>query len=74
MPQLHLYVPDSIAEQIRQRAENRGLSISKFLAELVQSEIETGWPDSFFTQIVGGWQGNPLERGEQGNPDSREAF
>ena len=72
MPQLHLYVPDDVARRVKQRAAERGLSVSRFLAELVGREIGTGWPDGYFGEVVGGWEGEPLERPPQGVPEERE--
>lgn len=59
--QLHLYLPDDVAERVKARAAARGLSVSRYLAELVSREVATGWPDGFFETVVGGWQGD-LER------------
>ncbi len=30
-----------------------------------------GWPPGFFTEVVGGWQGEPLVREPQGNYETR---
>ena len=65
MPQLHLYVPDDLASEISRRAEARGLSVSRFLAEVVRREVVTGWPEGFFEEVLGGWKGEPLERAPQ---------
>ena len=62
MPQLHLYVPESVAAEIGRRARARGLSVSRYLAELVRSEMIADWPEGYFDEVVGGWQGEPLER------------
>lgn len=74
MPQFNLYVNDDLAERIRKAANEADLSISRYLAELVQREIETEWPVGFFEYVVGGWQGEPLERAPQGEYEPREAF
>lgn len=72
MPQLHLYVPEAIAEELRRRADSRGMSLSAFLAQLVRGAIDQGWPDGFFQEIAGGWQGEPLDRAPQGTAEARE--
>ncbi len=72
VPQLHLYVPDETARQLRARAAARGLSVSKYLAQIVQRELATGWPRDFFDDVAGGWEGEPLERPEQGAHDERD--
>jgi hypothetical protein len=30
------------------------------------------WPEGFFERTAGGWQGEPLERGSQGDYEERE--
>ncbi len=72
MPQLHLYVPDPVATEIRRRAEARGISASRFLAEIVAREIESGWPSGFFEETIGGWLGEPLERPQQPTLEERD--
>ena len=62
VPQLHLYVPKEVAAELKRRAKAKGKTVSGFLAELVQSEISDTWPEGFFTDVVGGWAGEPLTR------------
>lgn len=66
MTQLHCYVPANIAEQAQRRAEEAGLSLSRYLAELVKRDtaISDNWPEGYF-ELFGSWQGTPLERAEQ---------
>ena len=72
MPQLHLYVPKEIALEIARRAQSRGLSVSRFLADLVRREVAGGWPEGYFDEVAGGWVGEPLERPNQGVYELRE--
>lgn len=72
MPQLHLYVSDEVAAEIGRRAEAAGVSVSRFLAKLVQERASAGWPDGWFDRVPGGWQGAPLERAPQGEVEPRE--
>jgi hypothetical protein len=65
MPQLHLYVPEPVARRVQERAEAAGLSTSRYLAELVQREVGSGWPTGYFERVVGGWHGEELSRPEQ---------
>ncbi len=74
MPQLFLYVPEPVAKELQKRASQRGLSLSRFLAELVKREVEKSCPRQFFDEVVGGWQGDPLVRPEQGQPEAREGL
>ncbi len=38
------------------------------------SPEELGWPPGFFEETAGAWQGEPLERGPQGEYEEREAL
>ncbi len=72
MPQLHIYVPDKVASVVRERARARGMTVSGYLAELVVREVASGWPDGYFDEVVGGWEGPPLRRPAQGRFEKRE--
>ena len=65
MPQLHLYVSKEIAAEVKRRADRQGISASRYLADMVRREVADEWPDGFFEQVIGGWQGAPLRRPEQ---------
>ncbi len=72
MAQLHCYVPEDIARQAQHRAEQAGLSLSRYLAELVKRDTAqaSGWPEGYF-ELFGSWQGEPLERAPQGEFEER---
>jgi len=72
MPQLHAYVPEHLAERLRARARARGVPVSRHLADLIRRDVGSGWPEGFFEEIVGGWQGQPLRRAPQGRLEKRE--
>lgn len=72
MPQLHLYVPEKEATELRSRARAAGMSLSKYLASLVGRELHKGWPAGYFETVVGGWKGEPLERPSQGPLQERD--
>lgn len=72
MPQLHIYVPDKVASVVRERARARGMTVSGFLAALVVREVASDWPDGYFDEVVGGWEGPPLRRPTQGRFEKRE--
>lgn len=63
MAQLHCYVPEDIAQQAQRRATQSGLSLSRYLAELVKRDTaaNAGWPEGYF-DIFGKWEGAPLVR------------
>ena len=72
MPQLHLYVPEDVAAEVQRRAKARGVSVSRYLADLVHHQVGTGWPDGYFDEVVGGWKGAPLARVSQGQLETRD--
>lgn len=71
MAQLHCYVPDGVAEKILQKAKQSHLSVSKYLAELVKRDATNSWPEAYFEQVIGGWQGEELKRESEGDFESR---
>lgn len=74
MPQLHLYVPDATAELLKRRAEERGMTLSKYLAEVVGQEADDEiWPEGFFDDVLGAWEGE-LRRPPQGLYEEREGL
>ena len=74
MPQLHFYVADAVAAELRKKAAGKGLTISKYLADMARNEVLSDWPEGFFEEVIGGWQGSPLTRPEQGEFEEREPF
>jgi hypothetical protein len=72
MPQLHCYVPEIIATKVQQQAQAAGVSVSHYLAELIKREIGIGWPEGYFEDVIGGWQGEPLQRPPQLDLEQRE--
>lgn len=66
---------DDIAAEIRYNAEVRGLSISRYLADLVTRELGTSWPEGYFERVPGSWVGDePLERPPDLPLEEREPF
>lgn len=74
MPQLHMYLPRELADEVKRRAEARGSSVSAYLADLVKGQISDDWPESFFSEVVGGWAGEPLRRAPQPPLEVREVL
>ena len=72
MAQLHCYVPDEVAELVQKKAKDSGLSLSRYLAELVKRDAGTSteWPEGYF-ELFGRWEGAPLERAPQGSLEQR---
>jgi hypothetical protein len=53
MPQLHFYVPDAVAEQIKRRAASARQPLSRYIADLVVRDAGQGWPDGYFESLAG---------------------
>jgi hypothetical protein len=74
MPQLHFYVPDTVAKDLQAQARALGLSLSRYLATVIRRNRQKGWPAGYFTHVVGGWQGKALRRPPQIGYEKREAL
>ena len=72
MAQLHCYVPEDIAREVQRKASQSGLSLSRYLAELIKRDTGVGasWPEGYF-DLFGKWEGAPLERPLQGDFEER---
>ena len=58
---------------LERQAKARGLSLSKYLAELAEKEVhQKQWSDAFWA-VLGTFEGT-IERPEQGEMEQREAF
>ena len=71
MSQLHCYVPDELASQFQKKAESLHLSVSKYLAQLVQREVSSGWPEDYFERLHT-LNIEPLQRPDQAAFETRE--
>ncbi len=73
MAQLHFYIPDSVANEIKLKAKHAHLPVSQYLAELVKREVVNQWPEGYFDHF-GQWEGERLQRSTQGDFESRETL
>jgi hypothetical protein len=73
MPQLHCYVPEPVARKLHERAEAAGQSASRYIAELIRRDVGGSWPEGYFEQVVGAWQGS-LVRPNQPDVETRDPF
>jgi hypothetical protein len=74
MPQIHFSVSEETKNALETKAKSRGLSLTKFLAEMAEKEAGgKGWPEGYFENVFGKWQGD-LERPEQLNWTEREGL
>jgi len=72
MTHVDLDIPDDVAGKLRERAEQLGMSVPRYVAQMVCRDVATGWPPRFFQEVVGGWKGTPLERLPQGDLEARD--
>ena len=54
MAQLHFYVPDGVADEIKARAAEARMPVSRYVAELVKRDVGRGWPKDYFKRISSG--------------------
>ena len=71
MPQLHFYVPDDVAEQIKARAAQAKLPISRYVAELVKRDVGQGWPEDYFKRISSAEEGAAIRYEHVGPAEER---
>lgn len=73
MAQLHFYVPDDEEKVLRRRAREAGMPLSRYLATLVRDRAREPeqWPEDYFEQVFGRWEGEPLRRAPQGEYERR---
>ncbi len=74
MPQMHLYLKKAVAEEVRRRAESQGLSISAYLAGVVESAVQDSWPVGYLAEVIGCTEDDPLERPATLGWDARDAL
>ena len=69
---------ETLHEAIEHLPENTLPDLAQFIAflqfKVEQSTSKSSWPAGFFENVIGGWQGEPLERPEQGVFEERDAL
>lgn len=73
MTQLQCDIPEETATRLLQKANQMNLSVSKYLAQLIEQDLKVGWPEGYF-DLFGSCQDAPLERLTQGENQSRETL
>jgi len=71
VPQLHFYVPDDVAEQIKARAALAKQPVSRYVAELVKRDVSQGWPKDYFERIAGVAHDALIRHEPSGLPEER---
>lgn len=75
MAQISLYIPDETAAVLRTRAETEGLSLSKFVLNVLDKELkptDNGWPPGYREKCIGWLKDGDWEEPEDLPPQSRE--
>lgn len=54
--------------------KNADLEIILVVHPIEQAQPIPEWPDNFFTEIIGNWEGEPLVREPQGSYETRSEF
>ena len=73
MTQLSFEVPEPLARRVEEKAGEVHLSVSEYLVKLLEREVGDGWPEGYFENVIGSWQGD-LERPEQLEYEKRESL
>jgi len=71
MPQLHFYVPEDLAEQIKARAAKAKQPVSRYIAELVRRDVCQGWPKGYFDRISSASKETAINYEPPGLPEER---
>ena len=72
MAQLHFYIPDDLAEQIKARAAQARMSVSRYVAELVKRDVGLGWPKDYFKRIYSRSSAAAIAHEPSGLPEERQ--
>lgn len=56
MPQLAIYIDDTLSRKLTKAIKESGKSRSKWVADLIKAKLEDEWPDGFF-ELAGSWEG-----------------
>ena len=73
MPQLHCYVPENLAKQLQEKANQAHLSLSKYLAWLIKKDVDQQWPEGYF-DLYGSWEGEAMQRPDQEQLEERDVL
>lgn len=58
MAQLNLYLPDTLAKDLKHLAKKQGVSLSAYVLKMFSKKQKSGWRGDFFKSVVGGWVGD----------------
>ena len=72
MPQIRCYVSEDLAKRLQEKARHQHVSVSKYLAGLVEKDVSSEWPEGYLERVLGSWEGEPLVRPDQGEFEERD--
>jgi predicted DNA-binding protein len=80
MPQVAIYLDESLSKKLDDVTKASGKSKSKWVAEVIMEKLEKEWPEDFFN-LAGSWEDDrtpeqimaEIRKGFE-KPDSREAL
>lgn len=58
MPQLSLYLPDDLMNQLKAQAQREEASLSTFVKNVLERELSDSWPEAV-TSLAGAWPDFP---------------
>lgn len=64
MPQIHFSVDERSAKRLAERAKARGMSLSRYLAEMARNQLADEWPPGYLDSVIGSCCETPLEAPE----------
>ena len=76
MGQVTIYLDDETESRLKASAKDKGIPVSRWIAELVREKTATEWPEDV-RRLAGVWPDFPdaeTLRGEQGTDVRREPF
>ena len=69
MARITVYLDDITAKLLRSAAKSSGVSVSRFVGDLIRNEITHEWPESV-VRLAGAWKDFPtLDEIHQGQPE-----
>ena len=60
MPQLHFTIDERTAQRLAAEAKRRRISVSRYVASLVQSAHGDSWPEGYLKGVIGSFRSEPL--------------
>lgn len=75
MGQVTIYIDDDTERKMLKMIEKRGISKSKWIAELIREKASTTWPE-YVVKLAGAWKDLPTAeeiRKKMGNDAPRES-